>query len=52
MYLSVEDIVLPRSMYLYVEEIGFTSVKLISSTHKYIKRGKTDILSTHIHRKR
>jgi type III secretory pathway component EscU len=24
---------------------------LISSTHKYIKRGKTDIVSTHIHRK-
>ena len=25
MCLCVEDIVLPRSMYLYVEEIGFTS---------------------------
>jgi hypothetical protein len=28
-------------MYLYVEDIG-------SSTHKYIERGKTDILNTQI----
>jgi hypothetical protein len=27
-------------------------VKPISSTHKYIERGKTDILNTQIHRKR
>jgi hypothetical protein len=43
-------------MYLCVEDIGFTSfykeVKPISSTHKNIERGKTDILNTQIHRKR
>jgi hypothetical protein len=41
-------------MYLCVEDIGFTSleIKPISSTHKYIERGKTDILNTQIHRKR
>jgi hypothetical protein len=58
MYLCVEDIVLPRSMYLYVEEIGFTSFYVfvcagpIPSTHKYIERGKTDILNTQIHKMR
>jgi hypothetical protein len=46
-------------MCLCVEDIGFTSfyatlkeVKPISSTHKYIERGKIDKLSTHTHRKR
>jgi hypothetical protein len=51
MYLCVEDIGLPLSMYLYVEDIGL-EVRPISSTHKYIERGKTDILNTQIHRKR
>jgi hypothetical protein len=32
-------------MYLCVEDM----VKPISSTHKYIERGKTDKLSTHTH---
>jgi hypothetical protein len=46
--------VLPFSMYLCVEDISFTSneVKPISSTHKYIEKGKTDILNTQTHRKR
>jgi hypothetical protein len=48
---SVEVSVLPLSMYLCVEDIGFT-VKPISSTHKYIERGQIDILNTQIHRKR
>jgi hypothetical protein len=43
-------------MYLCVDESAghksLKEVKLISSTHKYIKRGKIDILSTDIHRKR
>jgi hypothetical protein len=38
--------VLPLSMYLCVADIGFIS------THKYIERGKTDILNTQIHWKR
>jgi hypothetical protein len=38
---------------LYVEDIGFTSFYVfVFSTHKYIERGKTDILNTQIHRKR
>jgi hypothetical protein len=44
--------VLTLSMILCAENIGFTSLKPISSTHKYIERGKTDILNTQIHRKR
>jgi hypothetical protein len=49
-------LVLPLSMFLCVEDIGFTSfyvkeVILISWTHKYTERGKTDILNTQIHRK-
>jgi hypothetical protein len=38
-------------MYLCVEDIE-KEVKPISSTHKYIERGKTDIINTQINRKR
>jgi hypothetical protein len=37
---------------LRVSVLPLSEVKPISSTHKYIKRGKTDILNTQIHRKR
>jgi hypothetical protein len=46
MYLCVEDIGLPLSMYLYVEDIGFNSF------YDFVERGQTDILNTQIHKKR
>jgi hypothetical protein len=47
--LCVEDIRLTSLCDLCVDDIRFTTV---SSTLKYIEKGKTDILNTQIHRKR
>jgi hypothetical protein len=45
--------VLPLSKNRYLQHTNtYKKVKPISSTHKYIERGKTDILNTQIHRKR
>jgi hypothetical protein len=52
--LCVEDIRLTSLCDLCVDDIRLTSLELkpISSTHKYIERGKTDILNIKLHRKR